>query len=75
MELLTAFVDIVLHLFCSHQHSIEREFASVDRLGFRVPFVAVSPYAKRHHVSHVTYDHTSILKFIETEGMLCTAQH
>jgi phospholipase C len=38
-----------------------------DRLGFRVPFVLVSPYAKRHYVSHVTYDHTSILKFIETK--------
>jgi phospholipase C len=37
-----------------------------DRYGFRVPFVAISPYAKHHYVSHVTYDHTSILKFIET---------
>lgn len=37
-----------------------------DRLGFRVPFVAVSPYTKRHYVSHLTYDHTSVLKFIET---------
>ncbi len=35
------------------------------RYGFRVPFLAISPYVKRHHVSHVTYDHTSILKFIE----------
>ncbi len=38
-----------------------------DHYGFRVPFVAVSPYAKHHYVSHVTYDHTSILKFIETK--------
>ncbi|MBI3543859.1 MAG: alkaline phosphatase family protein, partial [Deltaproteobacteria bacterium] len=38
-----------------------------DRYGFRVPFLAISPYAKRHYVSHVTYDHTSILKFIETK--------
>lgn len=37
------------------------------RLGFRVPFVAVSPYVKRHHVSHTVYEHTSILKFIETK--------
>jgi phospholipase C len=36
-----------------------------DRLGFRVPFIAVSPYARRHHVSHSVYDHTSILRFIE----------
>lgn len=38
-----------------------------DRYGFRVPFVAVSPFAKSHFVSHQTYDHTSILKFIETK--------
>jgi len=41
--------------------------AQFDRFGFRVPFVAVSPWVKRHYVSHVTYDHTSILKFIETK--------
>lgn len=35
--------------------------------GFRVPFVAISPYVKRHYVSHHIYDHTSILKFIETK--------
>jgi phospholipase C len=40
--------------------------ASFDRYGFRVPVVVVSPYSKRHYVSHVVDDHTSILKFIET---------
>ena len=38
-----------------------------DRYGFRVPFLAVSPFVKRHFVSHVNYDHTSIAKFIETK--------
>jgi phospholipase C len=38
-----------------------------DRYGLRVPFVAVSPYVKHHYVSHETFDHTSILKFIETK--------
>jgi phospholipase C len=33
--------------------------------GFRVPFIAVSPWVKRHHVSHATYDHTSLLRYIE----------
>jgi len=37
-----------------------------DRLGFRVPMAVVSPFAKSHFVSHTVYDHTSILKFIET---------
>jgi phospholipase C len=37
-----------------------------DRYGIRVPFVAVSPFSKRSFMSHKTYDHTSILRFIET---------
>ena len=33
--------------------------------GFRVPTVVISPFARRGHVSHRTFDHTSILKMIE----------
>jgi phospholipase C len=36
-----------------------------DRLGFRVPAVIAGGCAKTGHVSHTTYDHTSILKLIE----------
>ncbi len=43
---------------------------SFDRLGFRVPAGVVSPYAKRSYVSHTVYDHTSILKLIETKWNL-----
>jgi len=35
-------------------------------LGPRVPLLIISPYAKAGHVSHTVYDHTSVLKFIET---------
>jgi phospholipase C len=38
-----------------------------DQLGFRVPFMVVSPFAKPRFVSHRTYDHTSITRFIETK--------
>jgi phospholipase C len=41
-----------------------------DRLGFRVPTVIVSPFAKRDYVSHVVHDHTSILRLIETKWNL-----
>jgi phospholipase C len=41
-------------------------FNAFDRYGVRVPTTVISPYARPHHVSHVVYDHTSILKFIET---------
>jgi phospholipase C len=45
----------------------DAESAEFTQLGFRVPFVVVSPFVKRHFVSHVNYDHTSILKFIENK--------
>jgi phospholipase C len=41
-------------------------FNQFNRYGVRVPALVMSPYSNPHHVSHVVYDHTSILKFIET---------
>jgi phospholipase C len=41
-----------------------------DRLGFRVPAVIVSPYAKPGYVTDTVYDHTSILKLIERKWNL-----
>ncbi len=41
-----------------------------DRLGFRVPAVIVSPFARPGYVSHVTHDHTSVLKLIERKWNL-----
>ncbi len=40
------------------------------RYGFRVPALVVSPFAKRDHVSHVVYDHTSILAMVERKWNL-----
>jgi phospholipase C len=40
----------------------EREF---DRYGFRMPFVVVSPFARKGYVSHETHSHTSITRLIE----------
>jgi phospholipase C len=37
------------------------------RLGFRVPAVVVSPWARRNFVSHTVFDHTSVLKTIEVK--------
>jgi phospholipase C len=39
--------------------------AEFDRLGFRVPLIAISPYSKPGYVSHEVYDLTSILRFLE----------
>ena len=43
----------------------EKQYDGFARYGFRVPSLVVGPYAKRNHVSHVVYDHTSILAFLE----------
>jgi phospholipase C len=36
-----------------------------DSLGFRVPLLVISPYAKRNYVSHVQYETASVLRFAE----------
>ena len=40
-------------------------YADYDGLGIRLPLLIISPYAKKGHVSHVHYEHGSILKFVE----------
>jgi phospholipase C len=40
-------------------------YVDYDGLGFRLPLLIISPYAKKNHVSHVHYEHGSILKFVE----------
>lgn len=40
------------------------------RYGFRVPCVVVSPWARRNFVSHTVFDHTSLLRTIETKWNL-----
>ena len=38
---------------------------STQQRGFRIPCLLVSPFARRGHVAHGVYDHTSILKLVE----------
>jgi phospholipase C len=70
---------------CSHSRTIDApglcpEFtatgpyptdcATFNQLGFRLPFVAVSPFAKPHYVSHTVGSHTSLLALIENRFAL-----
>ncbi len=41
-----------------------------DRYGVRVPLVVISPWAKKRYVGHHTYDHTSIVRFIQARFVL-----
>ncbi len=40
-------------------------YENYDGLGFRVPLLVISPYAKHHYVSHVQYETASVLRFAE----------
>ena len=40
-------------------------YKSYDGLGFRVPLLGISPYAKGRYVSHVQYETASVLRFAE----------
>jgi phospholipase C len=44
------------------------------QLGFRVPSVLASPYARPGYVDHNLYDHTSILRFLEWRFVGAPAQ-
>jgi phospholipase C len=35
------------------------------QLGFRVPNMVVSPFVRKHYVSHIPMDHTAVIKFVE----------
>jgi phospholipase C len=35
------------------------------QLGFRLPNIIISPFTRRHYVSHTPMDHTAIIKFVE----------
>jgi phospholipase C len=35
------------------------------QLGFRLPNMVISPFTRKHYVSHVPMDHTAVIKFVE----------
>jgi hypothetical protein len=48
----------------------QSRYDGFTRYGFRVPAMLIGPYAKRDHVSHIIYDHTSILALLERKWNL-----
>lgn len=46
------------------------QVAGFDELGIRVPMMIVSPFAKKHFVGHRTYDHTSIVRFVQARHVI-----
>jgi phospholipase C len=43
------------------------------QLGFRVPNLIISPFTRKHYVSHIPMDHTAILKFVENRFISSSA--
>ena len=43
------------------------------QLGFRLPNMVISPFTRRHYVSHVPMDHTAVIKFVENRFIGPTA--
>jgi phospholipase C len=41
----------------------EQGFAA--QLGFRLPNIIISPFTRKHYVSHTPMDHTAVIKFVE----------
>jgi phospholipase C len=35
------------------------------QLGFRLPNIIISPFTRKHYVSHTPMDHTAVIKFVE----------
>jgi phospholipase C len=48
----------------------ESAYNGFAQYGFRVPCAVVSPWARRHHVSHRVYDHTSVCALVEAKWNL-----
>jgi phospholipase C len=43
----------------------DKAVGSDGRIGFRVPSLVISPFARRNHVTSTQFDHTSVLKMVE----------
>ena len=43
------------------------------QLGFRVPNMIISPFTRKHYVSHIPMDHSAVIKFVENRFINSTA--
>ncbi len=58
-------IDLKAGDICSNSGELGSGTCNFAYTGYRLPFILVSPFAKKHYVSHTPYDHTAILKLIE----------
>ena len=41
------------------------QYGFAAQLGFRLPNMVISPFTRKHYVSHLPMDHTAVIKFVE----------
>ncbi len=58
-------IDLKPGDICSNSGELGTGICNFGYTGYRLPFILVSPFAKKNYVSHTPYDHTAILKLIE----------
>jgi phospholipase C len=47
--------------------------AFAAQLGFRMQNMVISPFVRKHYVSHIPMDHTQIIKFVESRFISASA--
>jgi phospholipase C len=43
------------------------------QIGFRIPNMIISPFTRKHYVSHTPMDHTAVIKFVESRFISSSA--
>jgi phospholipase C len=63
--LATAHCDLRSDSPGAHSGDAAAVYGFAAQIGFRVPNIVISPFTRRHYVSHIPMDHTAVIKFIE----------
>jgi phospholipase C len=71
--LATAHCDLRANTPGAHSGDAAAVKGFAAQLGFRVPNIVISPFARRHYVSHIPMDHTAVIKFVENRFISSTA--
>ncbi|WP_239462012.1 alkaline phosphatase family protein [Occallatibacter savannae] len=50
----------------AHSGDAAQVYGFAAQLGFRVPNMIISPFTRKHYVSHTPMDHTAVIKFVES---------
>jgi phospholipase C len=56
-----------------HSTDAAAQYGFRAQLGFRLPNIVISPFTRKHYVSHVPMDHTAVIKFVESRFISSSA--